>query len=163
MTAVARPLAAGDPARYAALAATLALLTGALAVLAWLVRLGFVAALLSRPVLVGYLTGVALIMMAGQLGGLTGVRVTGERFFAQLTSFAGGMAQLHPGDLGDCRGGAGVPVHRAVPLAPAARAAGRRAAEHAGCAGVRPGTARRGAGGAYPPGGAGRTPRDVPE
>lgn len=62
MTAVAiGPLAAGEPARYA----TLALLTGALAVLAWLARLGFVAALLSRPVKVGYLTGVAFIMIAG--------------------------------------------------------------------------------------------------
>ncbi len=100
MTAVAiGPLAAGHPARYAALAATLALLTGALAVVAWLARLGFIAALLSRPVLVGYLAGVALIMMAGQLGRLTGVRVTGERFIAQVISFAGGLAHVNPGDV----------------------------------------------------------------
>jgi sulfate permease, SulP family len=100
MTAVAiGPLAAGDPARYAALAATLALLTGALAVLAWLARLGFVAALLSRPVIVGYLTGVAFIMIAGQLGQLTGVRVTGETFIAQVVSFACGLAQVRPGDV----------------------------------------------------------------
>ncbi len=79
MTAVAiGPLAAGNPARYAALAATLALLVGLLAVVAWLVRLGFLADLLSRPVLVGYLAGVALIMIAGQLGRLTGVQVTGK-------------------------------------------------------------------------------------
>ena len=100
MTAVAiGPLAAGHPARYAALAATLALLTGALAVVAWLARLGFIAALLSRPVLVGYLAGVALIMIAGQLGRLTGVRVTGESFIAQVISFAGGLAQVNPGDV----------------------------------------------------------------
>ena len=91
MTAVAiGPLAAGDPSRYAALAAMLALLAGLLAVVAWLVRLGFVADLLSRPVLVGYLAGVALIMMAGQLGRLTGVRITGESFTGQVASFAGG-------------------------------------------------------------------------
>jgi MFS superfamily sulfate permease-like transporter len=49
MTAVAiGPLAAGNPARYA----TLALLVGLLAVVAWLVRLGFLADLLSRPVLI---------------------------------------------------------------------------------------------------------------
>ena len=61
MTAVAiGPLAAGDPARYASLAAALALLTGALAAVAWLLRLGFLANLLSRPVLVGYLAGVAV-------------------------------------------------------------------------------------------------------
>jgi SulP family sulfate permease len=100
MTAVAiGPLAAGNPARYAALAAMLALLTGALAALAWLARLGFVASLLSRPVLVGYLTGVALIMTAGQLGKLTGVHVTGESFIAQVTSFAGELAKVNPPDV----------------------------------------------------------------
>ena len=99
MTAVAiGPLASGDPARYAALAATLALLTGALAVLAWLVRLGFVADLLSRPVVVGYLTGVAFIMIAGQLGRLTGVHVSGESFAAEVTSFARQAAGARLGD-----------------------------------------------------------------
>ena len=78
MTAVTLgPLAAGDPARYAELATVLAMLVGALAVVAWLVRLGFVADLLSRPVVDGYLAGVALIMVSGQLGRLTGVPVTG--------------------------------------------------------------------------------------
>jgi len=100
MTAVAiGPLAAGHPARYAALAAMLALLVGLLAVVAWLARLGFIADLLSRPVLVGYLAGVALIMIAGQLGRLTGVRVTGESFIAQVISFAGRLAQVNPGDV----------------------------------------------------------------
>ena len=45
-----KPLAAGNPARYAELASTLALLTAVMAVAAWLLRLGFVADLLSRPV-----------------------------------------------------------------------------------------------------------------
>jgi len=99
MTAVAiGPLAAGDPARYATLAATLALLTGALAVLAWLARLGFVADLLSRPVVVGYLTGVAFIMIAGQLGRLTGVHISGESFVGQVVSFGRQAAQAQPGD-----------------------------------------------------------------
>ena len=89
MTAIAiGPLAAGDPARYASLAATLALLAGAMAVAAGLARLGFLADLLSRPVLVGYLTGVALIMIAGQLGAATGVPVTGEEFLPQVAMFA---------------------------------------------------------------------------
>ena len=100
MTAVAiGPLAAGDPSRYAALAAMLALLVGLLAVVAWLVRLGFIADLLSRPVLVGYLAGVALIMMAGQLGRLTGVRVSGESFIGQVVSFTGQLAHVNSGDV----------------------------------------------------------------
>jgi sulfate permease, SulP family len=97
MTAVAlAPLAASHPARYAHLATTLALLVGLMAVAAWLLRLGFVANLLSRPVLVGYMAGVALIMMADQLRRVTGVPVTGQAFFAQLDSFARGMGRTQP-------------------------------------------------------------------
>ena len=95
MTAIAiGPLAAGDPARYAALAATLAFLVGAMALAAWVLRLGFVADLLSRPVLVGYMAGVALIMIAGQLARVTGVPVTGESFLEQVISFARGTGRL---------------------------------------------------------------------
>lgn len=89
MTAtVVGPLAGGDPDRYAVLAAALAVAVGLLCVVAWAARLGFVADLLSRPVLVGYLAGVALIMMVDQLPRLTGVPVSGSEFFPQLVSFA---------------------------------------------------------------------------
>jgi SulP family sulfate permease len=97
MTAIAiGPLATGDPARYAGLAATLALLVGVMSVAAWLLRLGFVADLLSRPVLVGYLAGVAVIMIADQLRRVTGVPVTGEVFGAQIASFASHLGQIQP-------------------------------------------------------------------
>jgi SulP family sulfate permease len=97
MTAIAiGPLAAGDPARYAGLAATLALLVGAMSAGGWLLRLGFAADLLSRPVLVGYLAGVAVIMIADQLARVTGVPVTGQAFAAQAASFARGLAQTQP-------------------------------------------------------------------
>jgi high affinity sulfate transporter 1 len=97
MTLVAiKPLAAGDPARYAELASTLALLVGLMAVVAWLLRLGFVADLLSRPVLVGYMAGVALIMIGDQLKHVTGVPVTGQMFFAQVGSFARGLSHIQP-------------------------------------------------------------------
>jgi sulfate permease, SulP family len=97
MTAVAiGPLVAGNPARYAQLAASLALLTGLLAAGAALLRLGFVAELLSRPVLVGYLAGVGLIMITDQLGRVTGVPITGELFATQLSSFAGGLGAARP-------------------------------------------------------------------
>ena len=97
MTLVAiKPLAAGDPARYTELASTLALLVGLMAVVAWLLRLGFVADLLSRPVLVGYMAGVALIMIGDQLRHVTGVPVTGQVFFAQVGSFARGLGHIQP-------------------------------------------------------------------
>ncbi|MEB3318335.1 MAG: SulP family inorganic anion transporter [Cyanobacteriota bacterium] len=70
--AVVTPLAAGDPERYAVLASLLALLVGLLCALgAWL-RLGFLADLLSKPILVGYLAGVAVLMVCGQLHAFTG-------------------------------------------------------------------------------------------
>lgn len=84
-TAIA-PLAAGDPDRYAALAAVLALLVGAICVIGWLARLGFLADLLSKPVLVGYMTGIAIIMITSQLGRLTGAPVSGDSPAAKVQS-----------------------------------------------------------------------------
>jgi sulfate permease, SulP family len=100
MTAIAlRPLAAGDPVRYAELAALLAVLVGLMSIAARLLRLGVVADLLSRPILVGYMAGVALIMIANQLKRITGVPVAGQEFFAQLGSFARGIGRIQPATL----------------------------------------------------------------
>ena len=68
--------AAGSP-RYVRLAGLAALLTGALLLLARLVRLGFLANFLSRTVLVGFLTGVGLQVAVSQLPDMFGVTVTG--------------------------------------------------------------------------------------
>ena len=96
MTAtVVGPLAAGDPGRYATLAAALAVTVGLLCLAAWAVRLGFLADLLSRPVLIGYLAGVALIMMVDQLPKLTGVKTTGSEFFPQLCSAIRHLPDAH--------------------------------------------------------------------
>jgi SulP family sulfate permease len=96
MTAIAiAPLATGDPSRYAALAAALALLVGAICLLGRAARLGFLADLLSRPVLVGYLTGIALIMISGQLENVTGVPTSGDTFVAEIASFVGGVREAH--------------------------------------------------------------------
>ncbi|UXY26270.1 SulP family inorganic anion transporter [Streptomyces sp. HUAS TT20] len=96
MTAtVVGPLAAGDSGRYAMLAAALAVTVGLLCVVAWAVRLGFLADLLSRPVLIGYLAGVALIMTVDQLTKLTGIATTGTEFFPQVWSFVTHLSDAH--------------------------------------------------------------------
>ena len=95
VVAVLAPFASGDASRYAALAAVLGVLVGAMCLLAGIARLGFLANLLSRPVLVGYMTGVALVMMASQLGKLTGASVVGDEFVDQMRSFARGVGDLH--------------------------------------------------------------------
>jgi len=89
-------VAAGDPSRYVVLAATLALLVGVICVLAWLLRLGFLADLLSKPVLIGYLAGIAVIMIAGQLGRMTGSHVSGESPAAEFLSAARQIGSWHP-------------------------------------------------------------------
>ena len=75
---------AADPGRYAAHAATLALLVGVICLVAGLLRLGFLANLLSRPVLVGYLAGIAAMMVASQLG----------RFLSGSASQPTGMSRI---------------------------------------------------------------------
>lgn len=97
MTAVAiAPVAAGDPARYAALASALALLVGAICLLAWWARLGFLADLLSKPVLTGYMAGVAVIMIVSQLGTVSGVEIEGQGVPREVSSFLAGLSQADP-------------------------------------------------------------------
>lgn len=85
------PLAGADPARLAWLAAELGLLTGAVLLLAARLKLGVIADLLSRPVLVGYLNGASLILISTQLGKMFAIKTQGEEFFPLLANL---MAQL---------------------------------------------------------------------
>jgi len=96
MTAVAvGPIAAGDPARYAALAAVLALLVAAMCILGWLGRLGVLADLLSKAVLVGYMAGIAALMVASQLGKLTGISIDADSFIAKVAFVASHLDRIH--------------------------------------------------------------------
>lgn len=69
------PFAAGDPALYAAGAAGLAILAGLFQALTGALRLGFVVSFLSLPVLRGFTSAAALLIMASQLGPLLGLRL----------------------------------------------------------------------------------------
>ncbi len=96
MTALAvAPLAAGDPARFAALASVLAVIAGLICITGFVLRLGFIAGLLSRPVLVGYMAGVAVLMIVSQLGRATGMHVEGETVLAKISYGAGHLAEVH--------------------------------------------------------------------
>jgi sulfate permease, SulP family len=67
-------------------ASTLAVLAGAILVLAGVLRLGFVADFISRPVLVGFKIGMGITIAVGQLGNILGVSVTGNGVFEKLGS-----------------------------------------------------------------------------
>ncbi len=75
---VVAPMAAGDPARYLALAGALALIAGGWLLLAGLIGLGFVTRFLSRPLLMGYVAGSAIVMIVSQLDSLIGVTLVAQ-------------------------------------------------------------------------------------
>ena len=89
------PLAGGDPSRYAALAAALALMVGLILLLSAALRLGFMAEFLSVPILVGYFNGIALIIIASQLGKVFGLSLSAEYFFGLLREFITEIGQIH--------------------------------------------------------------------
>jgi high affinity sulfate transporter 1 len=89
--AVVLPLSGGDPQRAMALAAMMALVSGALCVLAGAARLGFVTELLSKPIRHGFLNGIALTVLVGQCPALFGFSVEGDGLFAQGRAFIQGL------------------------------------------------------------------------
>ena len=93
-TAVA-PLAGGDAVRYAALAALLTLLVGVVALLARVAKLGFITDLLSKPVLVGYILGAALIVIGSQLGKMFGIKLESDEFFKQVVELISRLDEAH--------------------------------------------------------------------
>jgi len=84
--------AGADPAQAVALASTLGLLVGILLVLAGVAKLGFLADLLSHPTQLGYLNGLALTILIGQLPKLFGFSVDGEGLIAETRGFVEGVA-----------------------------------------------------------------------
>ncbi|MEO5340596.1 MAG: SulP family inorganic anion transporter [Magnetococcus sp. MYC-9] len=90
------PLAAGDPARIAMLAAVLALLSGIVLMLAARLRVGAIADFLSRPVLVGYLNGASLVLVSTQMGKLFAIKTEGEEFFNILWQIVQKLPETHP-------------------------------------------------------------------
>ena len=84
LAAAVAPLAGGDPALYLSLATALTLFTGILCVLASAFRLGALADFLSRPILVGFLNGIALSIFLGQIGKVLGFQVTASRIVPKL-------------------------------------------------------------------------------
>ena len=87
------PLAAGDPDRLVALAGMLALLTGGLCILAGLARFGFITDLLSKPIRLGYLNGIALTVLIGQLPKMLGFSSSGDNLIQETISLVQGVAQ----------------------------------------------------------------------
>jgi len=82
----------GDPKRAIALASMLALMVGAILVLGAVAKLGFIADLISKPTMIGYMNGLALTILVGQLPKLFGFKVDADGFIGELTGFFKGLA-----------------------------------------------------------------------
>lgn len=89
------PLAAGDLTRYISLSMVLAVLGGIFCIIGGLIRLGFLTNFLSRPILTGYLNGIALSIIVGQLGKLFGFSLQADGFFELLVEFCSKLKQTH--------------------------------------------------------------------
>jgi high affinity sulfate transporter 1 len=89
------PLAAGDPELLAPLSVVLAIFTGLFCFIASSLRLGFLADFLSRPILVGFLNGVAISIFLGQIGKVFGFPMTSHGIIPCLIEFLGKVHQTH--------------------------------------------------------------------
>ncbi|MFE0101491.1 SulP family inorganic anion transporter [Streptomyces sp. NPDC059009] len=77
----------GDSARAVALASALALMVGLITILAGVARLGFVADLISKPTMIGYMNGLALVILVGQLPKLFGFSTDADGLIDELDAF----------------------------------------------------------------------------
>ncbi|MEU4691487.1 sulfate permease [Actinoplanes sp. NPDC023714] len=93
IAAVIIPIVAsdGDPAKAVALASMLGLLVGLFMTAAGALKLGFIADLLSHPTQLGYVNGLALTILIGQLPKLFGFSVDGDGLIEEATAFARGV------------------------------------------------------------------------
>ena len=85
------PLASGSPDRAVALAGMLSTLSGLLLVLAGMAQFGFVTDLLSKPIRYGYLNGIALTVLVGQLPKVFGFSVSGQNLIEETVGLVRGF------------------------------------------------------------------------
>ncbi|HKR11705.1 MAG TPA: SulP family inorganic anion transporter [Pyrinomonadaceae bacterium] len=95
VAATVTPLAAGNALRYAELSIVLTVMTGVLCIAGGLAGFGVIANFLSRPILTGYLNGIALTIIAGQLGALFGFKVSPGGFFHTVVETVSRLNETH--------------------------------------------------------------------
>ncbi|MBG6948464.1 SulP family inorganic anion transporter [Pseudomonas aeruginosa] len=95
VAAAITPLAAGDPQRLVDLSMIVAIMVGLFSIVAGLARAGFIASFLSRPILVGYLNGIGLSLLVGQLGKLFGYEAATSGFVAGILALLETLLPIH--------------------------------------------------------------------
>ena len=95
VAAIVAPLAAGNADLYVTLAVALAVFSGVACIAAGLFRLGFLADFLGKPVLVGFLNGIAISIVLGQIGKLFGFTIESGRVIPRLVEFVSKLSTTH--------------------------------------------------------------------
>ena len=95
VAAAVTPLAAGDPQTYLALTMLMTTLAGLMCIGASFLRLGALADFLSRPILVGFLNGISLYILVGQLGKLLGFSLGAAGILPKLLEVARKVDHIH--------------------------------------------------------------------
>ena len=93
--AAVAPLAGGDPELYVSVSVVLTFIAGLLCIGASFLRLGSLADFLSRPILVGYLAGIALSIILGQIGKVTGLTIEAAGIVPRLLEVIRKLPLVH--------------------------------------------------------------------
>ena len=96
VAAIVGPLAVGSEDLYVSLSMALAFLAGLFCIAARFLRLGALADFLSKPILVGFLNGIALSIALGQIGKIFGFTIAKEGIIPRLVEFASKLSLTHP-------------------------------------------------------------------
>jgi high affinity sulfate transporter 1 len=91
--AVIIPLSGGDPQRAVALAGMMAIVSGAVCILAGMARLGFITELLSKPIRYGYMNGIALTVLISQLPKLFGFSIESDGPLRNIGAIASALME----------------------------------------------------------------------
>ena len=134
----------GDPERAIALASMLALMVAAIMILGAVAKLGFIADLISKPTMIGYMNGLALTILVGQLPKLFGFKINAEGLICEVIDFVKGLANGEAVAAAAAVGIAGIALilvlQRWLPKVPAVLI--MVVARYRGDDGVRPGRSR---------------------
>jgi high affinity sulfate transporter 1 len=96
---VVADLARGDPAAYLVLTAALAMIVGGILVAAGLARLGFISDFLAKSVITGFITGLAITIIVGQLPKILGVASLSGSLPEQVAQLVGELSAFNPATL----------------------------------------------------------------